>query len=77
MRMHLGPARPNQVYERLGLELTGEAEQRRRAFLAANPADKHGGHRYVFADSRLDPAAVRERARRYQEYCDVASEDVR
>ena len=45
-----------------------------RAFLAANPQDKHGLHRYSFADTELDAGAWRERARRYQEYFDVPSE---
>ncbi len=62
------------VYERLGLELDDDAEQRMRAFLAANPQDKYGGHRYTFAETELDEGALRERARRYQEYFDVPSE---
>lgn len=62
------------IYERLGLELSADAEARMRAFLAANPQDKHGGHRYTFADTGLDAGAVRERARRYQTYFDVPSE---
>jgi hypothetical protein len=61
-------------YDRLGLELSPEAERRMRAFLAANPHGKHGGHRYRFADTALDAGALRERARRYQEYFDVPSE---
>jgi hypothetical protein len=40
------------IYERLGAELTPEAEQRMRSFLAANPGDG-GGHRYRFADTGL------------------------
>jgi hypothetical protein len=62
------------IYERLGLELSAEAEGRMRAFLAANPQDKHGGHRYTFADTGLDAGALRARARRYQTYFDVRSE---
>jgi hypothetical protein len=63
-----------EVYERLGLELTREAEARMRAFWAANPVDKHGRHRYRFADTGLDAGELRERARRYQSYFDVPSE---
>ena len=37
-----------------GLELTAEAEARMRGFLAANPQDQHGGHRYTFAATGLD-----------------------
>jgi hypothetical protein len=62
------------VYERLGLELDDVAEERMRAFLAANPQDKYGGHRYTFAETGLDEGALRERVRRYQEYFDVPSE---
>jgi hypothetical protein len=64
----------HEIYEKLGLELAPEAEQRMREFFAANPSDKHGTHTYSFADTGLDEAAWRERARRYQEYFDVPSE---
>jgi hypothetical protein len=63
------------IYARLGTELVPEAEQRMRSFLAANPGDG-GAHRYRFADTGLDAAALRERARPYQEYFDVPSEAV-
>jgi len=62
------------IYARLGLELSPQAEARMQAFIVANPQDKHGLHRYSFADTELDAGAWRERARRYQEYFDVASE---
>ena len=62
------------MYERLGLELDDVAEEHMRVFLAANPQDKHGGHRYTFAETGLDEGALRERVRRYQEYFDVPSE---
>jgi Sulfotransferase family len=64
------------IYERLGLELEADAEQRMRAFLAANPQDKHGKHTYSFRETGLDEGARRERARRYQEYFDVPSEQL-
>jgi Sulfotransferase family len=64
------------VYERLGLELAPEAEQRMRDFFAAHPQDKHGSHTYTFADTGLDEGTWRERARRYQEYFDVPSESL-
>ena len=63
------------VYDRLGFELTAGAEERMRAFLADNPRDKHGRHEYTFAATGLDAGEIRERARRYQEYFDVPSED--
>ena len=62
------------IYDRLGMALGGVAEARMRAFLDANPQDKHGGHRYTFAATGLDAGALRERVRRYQTYFDVASE---
>jgi hypothetical protein len=64
------------IYRRLGLEPSPEAERRMRAFLAANPADRHGTHRYTFAATGLDAEALRERARRYQTFFDVPSEPV-
>jgi len=64
----------NEIYEKLGLELQPDAEQRMREFFAANPSDKHGVHTYRFADTGLDEGEWRERARRYQEYFDVPSE---
>ncbi|HZR82790.1 MAG TPA: sulfotransferase [Candidatus Binatia bacterium] len=64
------------IYARLGLELSADAESRMRAFLADNPQDKHGRHRYSFADSGLDAGEWRDRARRYQQYFDVPSEVV-
>jgi hypothetical protein len=62
------------VYERLGLELTPDAEARMRAFLAQNPRDKFGNHVYTWADTNLDEGEWRARAQRYQEYFDVPSE---
>jgi sulfotransferase family protein len=65
------------IYDRLGSELTADAEARMRRFLAENRADKHGVHEYSFANTGLDPGAVRDRARRYVEYFDVESEPAR
>jgi len=65
------------IYDRLGSELTADAEARMRRFLAENRADMHGVHEYSFANTGLDPGAVRDRARRYVEYFDVESEPAR
>jgi hypothetical protein len=62
------------VYDRLGLELTDEAETRMRTFLATNPQDKHGTHQYTFADTELREDEIRERAASYMAYFDVPSE---
>ena len=64
------------VYERLGLELTPEAAANMRGFLGENPQDKHGVHRYTWSDTGLDLGEWRERARRYQDYFDVPSEQL-
>jgi hypothetical protein len=62
------------VYESFGLDFTPDIEKRMRTFLAENPQNKHGGHRYTFAATGLDEGKLRERARVYQEYFDVPSE---
>ncbi len=48
------------LYRDLGLELTPEAQQRMLSFLAANPKDKHGRHRYTLEEFGLDAADVRQ-----------------
>jgi hypothetical protein len=65
-----------QVYAAFDRELTGEAEQKMRTFLADNPGDG-GGDRYRFADTGLDAGELRQRSQRYQECFGVASEPVR
>jgi Sulfotransferase family len=62
------------IYDRLGLELTAESEARMRTFLAEHSQTEHGTHKYSFAATGLDLGALREQARRYQEYFDVPSE---
>ena len=62
------------IYEHFGLVLSLDAEERMRHFLAANPRDKHGAHRYRLEDAGLDAATERERYRAYQERFGVASE---
>jgi hypothetical protein len=55
------------LYEHFGLVLSAEADARMRRFLAVNPKDKHGAHRYGLADAGLDPTTERRRYARYQE----------
>jgi hypothetical protein len=64
------------IYDRWDLELTEGAEGRMRAFLAQNTQNRHGPHRYSFADTGLVAGEIRERARRYQEYFDVRSQPI-
>jgi hypothetical protein len=66
------------IYDEVGLDLTADAEARMRAFLAEHPGDPGGSlKRYSFADTGLDEAALRERARDYQDYFDVESEAIK
>lgn len=46
------------IYDRLGLEVTPAVEQGVRTYLADNPRDKHGSHRYSLAEFGLDAEAV-------------------
>jgi hypothetical protein len=62
------------IYERLGIELTEAAEKAMQSFLAANPQEKHGGHKYSFAETGLDAGLLRERTRAYQEFFDIPEE---
>jgi hypothetical protein len=62
------------TYERLGLELTRDAEARMRAFLADNPQGAQGVHHYTFAATGLDERVLRERTRAYQQHFGVPDE---
>lgn len=64
------------VYDRLGLELSPATEQRMRSFLAAPDQNAHSRHRYSWADTGLDEGMWRERARRYQDFFGVSSEEL-
>lgn len=72
MRDEIGMVR--RIYAHFDLELSADAEARMRRFLAANPKDKHGAHRYTLADAGLDAAAERERYRAYEERYAIAPE---
>jgi hypothetical protein len=62
------------IYRHFGLDLNAEAETRMRRFLAENPADKHGRHRYTLAAAGLDQKAERQRYAGYCERFGVAAE---
>jgi Sulfotransferase family len=55
------------VYDFLGWPLTGEARGAIRAFLAANPKNKHGAHRYTLEQFGLSRVAE---AARFRGYCE-------
>jgi hypothetical protein len=55
------------VYAFLGWPLTEAARVAMTAFLAANPKDKHGAHRYTLEQFGLDRAAL---ATRFAGYCE-------
>lgn len=55
------------LYEHFGNELTPAAEQRMREFLAGNPKDKHGPHRYTLAQFGIDASKESGRFDRYRE----------
>ncbi len=53
------------IYRSLELELTPQAEERMRRFLAQNPKDRRGKHRYSLEEFGLDPD---EESQRYAAY---------
>lgn len=62
------------AYRALGLDFSPQLAGAIDAYIHANPADKHGGHKHRFDDTGLDVAAERARVREYQDYFGVASE---
>ena len=54
------------AYDHFQMPWSQEAEDRMRAFLATNPRDKHGAHRYALEDFGLELGAIRER---FADYC--------
>ena len=55
------------MYDRFDLPLTPAVEARMRRFLAENPKEKHGPHRYTLAQFGLDPDEERRRYHAYRE----------
>ena len=55
------------VYDFLGWPLTQTGRGAIERFLAANPKDKHGAHRYTLEEYGLDAAAL---GRRFRAYCE-------
>jgi hypothetical protein len=51
-----------------------DALHRMRSFIAGNPRDRHGTHRYTLEQFGLDRSQERARYRFYQDYFKVAEE---
>ncbi len=62
------------IYAHFGMPMSDEARQRMRAFIAGNPRDRHGTHRYTLEQFGLDRETERARYRFYQDYFKVAEE---
>lgn len=63
------------IYSRLGEQLSAQTEARMRNFLAENPQNRFGRHRYTLSSFGLDRHAERERYRNYKARFDVPDED--
>jgi Sulfotransferase family len=59
------------VYDFLGWQLTAPARNAMTTFLAANPKNKHGAHRYSLAQYGLDTVTERRRFARYCERFEI------
>ncbi len=62
------------IYEHLDRELTQEAEKAMLRFVAENPKDKNGMHRYSLEEFGLDWEEERNRFKFYTDYFGIASE---
>jgi hypothetical protein len=62
------------IYDHFEMEFSAEADSRMRRFLAENPRDKHGRHRYSLSFAHLDPVALRPLFASYQQRFGVDSE---
>lgn len=62
------------IYAHFGIPMSDAALERMRRFIASNPKDRHGTHRYTLEQFGLERARERERYRFYQEYFKVAEE---
>ena len=55
------------IYDAFGLPMSGEAADRMKAFIADNPKDKHGIHRYSPEEYGIDPEQIHASFRPYME----------
>lgn len=63
-----------EIYARFGLAYPDDMDACIAAYIADNPADKHGVHKYHWEDTGLSYDGERDKARPYQEYFQVQSE---
>jgi hypothetical protein len=64
----------DEIYRRLEIDRPPALDRAIAEYLAAQPQGSRGAHRYSLTDTGLDPAAERERFRRYQAQYDVPDE---
>jgi hypothetical protein len=64
------------IYAHFEMPLHPEAEARMRRFLAENPRDKHGTHRYSLGFAGLDAERLRPRFADYQRRFEILSEPI-
>jgi hypothetical protein len=62
------------IYAHFGIDFSVEIERRMRDFLAANPKDKLGAHRYSLEEFGLDPKTERDSYRFYTERFGIEAE---
>lgn len=62
------------IYRHFDIPMSDEALRRMRNFIASNPRDRHGTHRYTIEQFGLDPVKERERYRFYQDHFKVNNE---
>jgi len=62
------------IYQKFDLPFDEQLTTRIPQYIAANPSDKHGGHKHSFADTGLDLTSERAKVREYQDYFGVASD---
>ncbi|MBW2387254.1 MAG: sulfotransferase [Deltaproteobacteria bacterium] len=63
-----------EVYSHFGIEFSDVAKQRMTDYLALNPKDKLGAHRYTLKQFGLDPGELNRRYQFYVDRFDVACE---
>jgi hypothetical protein len=56
------------IYQRFDWNLSEEAERKMRAFLDANPKDKHGAHNYTLEQFGLTESGIEEQYRNYIQF---------